>query len=75
MKRKIYDVKKVGDYWVVKARDNEKASAVCITKEEAIQKAAEFGRNHGYAQVMIHKEDGTFQSERTYGYDPRNIPG
>jgi hypothetical protein len=70
MGRKVYDVKKDGDSWVVKGRDNERASAVTSTKDEAVRKAAELGRNNGHAQVVIRKEDGKIQSERTYGDDP-----
>lgn len=70
MKRKIYDVYKKGDFWVVQVRGGEQASGTFITKESAVQRAAELGRNHGYAQVVIRKMDGTIESERTYGDDP-----
>lgn len=70
MKRKIYDVEKRGDSWIVKGRDNEIASAVASTKEEAIKRAAEIANNNGYSQIVIRKADGTIQSERTYGDDP-----
>ena len=75
MTRKIYDVVKEGDSWAVKGRDNERASAVTNTKAEAVQKAAELGRNNGHAQVVIRKENGQIQSERTYGDDPHPPKG
>jgi hypothetical protein len=75
MKRKVYDVKKTGDSWSVVGRDNERASAVKSTKEEAVQRAAEIGRNNGHAQVVIRKENGQIQSERTYGDDPHPPAG
>lgn len=70
MRRKIYDVKKQNDSWVVKGRDNERASAITSTKAEAVKRAAEIGNNNGNAQVVIRKENGQIQSERTYGDDP-----
>lgn len=70
MGRKIYDVKKQGESWVVKGRGNERASAITSTKTEAVDRAAELGKNNGNAQVVIRKENGQIQSERTYGNDP-----
>lgn len=75
MKRKVYDVMKNGDHWEVIGRDNERASATSSTKEAAVQRAAEIAKNNGYAQVVIRKEDGKIQSERTYGEDPYPPPG
>ena len=70
MARKIYDVTKKNDFWVVKGRENERASFKADTKAEAVKRAAEIGNNNGNAQVVIHKENGQIQSERTYGNDP-----
>ncbi len=70
MARKIYDVTKKNDSWVVKGRENERASFKADTKAEAVKRAAEIGNNNGNAQVVIHKENGQIQSERTYGNDP-----
>lgn len=71
MGRKVYDVTKTNDGWKSTARGGERASAVGDTKEEVVQRAAEIARNQsGDTQVVIHKSDGTIQSERTYGNDP-----
>ena len=70
MGRKVYDISKKGDGWAVKGRDNERASIITNTKTEAINAAAQIGRNNGNAQVVIHKRNGQIQSERTYGNDP-----
>lgn len=75
MSRKIYDVKKKDDSWVIQGRDNERASGVFGTKADAVDRAAEIGRNNGHAQVVIRKEDGRIQSERTYGNDPHPPKG
>lgn len=75
MKRKIYDVTQGDNGWQGKARGNERATVVAPTKEQAIQKIAKIARDNGNAQVVIRKTDGTIQSERTYGNDPRSSKG
>jgi hypothetical protein len=45
------------------------------TKQAAIDAAVARGRQSGTAQVTIRKKDGTIQSERTYGDDPRRSKG
>lgn len=39
-------------------------------KDEAVDWAIEEGKSNMPSQVKIHKEDGTFEEERTYGNDP-----
>jgi hypothetical protein len=41
------------------------------TKTMAVLSAAKAAKYYGNAQVVIRKKDGTIQSERTYGNDPR----
>jgi hypothetical protein len=45
------------------------------TKQAAIDAAVARARDSGNAQVVIRKADGTIQSERTYGNDPRRSKG
>jgi hypothetical protein len=45
------------------------------TKAMAIASAVKSAKQHGNAQVVIRKRDGTIQSERTYGNDPRRSKG
>jgi hypothetical protein len=45
------------------------------TKTKAVTTAAKQARSMGNAQVVIRKKDGTTQSERTYGNDPRRRKG
>ncbi len=62
--------------WNVKKEGAEKASAHRDTKAEAIDRARDLAKNAGPSQVIIHKEDGTIQEERTYGGgDPFPPPG
>lgn len=49
------------------------------TKDEAVRLAVEAARAHheagGLSQVLIMRDDGRWQEERTYGEDPRGTPG
>jgi hypothetical protein len=77
MARTRLDVVANGRKWNVKEGKTTVSSH--LKKENAVDAAAKLG-NHikdkgGLAQVRIHKIDGKFQSERTYGKDPRKTPG
>jgi hypothetical protein len=56
--------------WLVKIESNDKSEARYETKPEAVRVAVEMARRSQPSQVKIHKRDGTFQEERTYGDDP-----
>lgn len=49
------------------------------TKEEARQEGERRGRQHvnrgELAQLVVHREDGSIETEFTYGADPRDTPG
>jgi hypothetical protein len=49
------------------------------TKEEARQDGERRGRQHvgrgELAQLVVHREDGSIETEFTYGADPRDTPG
>lgn len=49
------------------------------TKEEARQEGERRGRQHGergeLAQLVVHRQDGSIETEFTYGDDPRGTPG
>jgi len=60
-----------GNDWKVKKEGGDRASAIKDTKKEAVDRAIEIAKNDGGpAQVIIHKQDGTIQEERTYKDDP-----
>ena len=69
--RKTYHVTQSsnGD-WKVKAEKADRASATCPNKAQAIDRAVELAKSQSLGQVVIHKQDGSIQSERTYGKDP-----
>jgi hypothetical protein len=69
--RKKYHVTQNPDgTWKGKAQGGQRASVVGGTKAEVLQRTIEIAKNHDSSQVIIHKRDGKFQEERTYGNDP-----
>jgi hypothetical protein len=76
MSRKIYHVTKANDgHWKGALVSARRASVSAETKAEAVEKTVDLARQTELAQVVIHKENGVIQSERTYGCDPRRFPG
>jgi hypothetical protein len=45
------------------------------TKVPAVKEAKEIAKDAPLGQVKIHKEDGTIQTEHSYGKDPESSPG
>jgi hypothetical protein len=75
-KRTTYHVTQRDDGdWQVKGQGAPRASAVESTKAEAVSRGAEIARNKGNSQLIIHKQDGKIQDERTYDNDPYPPPG
>lgn len=70
MARTIYDVSTHEDGWQVKRRDLSQASVVKPTKAEAVSAGQVLAKNNEPSQLVVHKEDGTFDYEYTYGDDP-----
>ncbi len=55
--------------WAVRREGADRASAVTRTKDQAVDRARDIaGRERG--AVVIHRENGTIQEERTYHDDP-----
>ena len=69
--RKVYHVTPgpKGD-WQVKAENAKRASSLQETKAKAVEQAKELAKAAPQGQVVIHKKDGTIQTEHTYGKDP-----
>ena len=63
-----------GHGWHLK-RQGEKNFTAFNTKEEAVKAGVREARTHEAGQLIIHTQDGRFQEERTYGYDPPGRPG
>jgi hypothetical protein len=43
--------------------------------DDARERARKIYEGGGLAQAVLHKENGTIQTEHTYGKDPRRTPG
>ena len=70
-RRKTYHVTSRTDGgWNVKEENASRASSSHDTKAEAIARAKELAKKQALGQVIIHKQDGTIQTEHTYGKDP-----
>ena len=63
-----------GEGWHLK-RQGEKNFTSFRTKEEAVKAGVQEARTHEAGQLIIHTQDGRFQEERTYGYDPPGRAG
>lgn len=76
MSRKVYHVaKERGGPWKGTVEGARRASVTAETKAEAVARTAQLARSAPLGQVVIHKENGVIQSERTYGKDPTKYPG
>jgi hypothetical protein len=73
---KRIDVVKKGDQWVAQAGGRTLTAAP--TKTEAVRETARIAKSDPQpVSVKIHKQNGTFQAERTYprSADPRGSKG
>lgn len=71
-----YDITKDGDQWKLKKQGSDRASKTADTKQELIKKTQDFMKDKT-GSVKIHKEDGSYQEERTYQRkdDPKKSKG
>jgi len=77
MALKKYHITKTDDGWQGKAEDGKRASVKGGTKKEAVDKMIDLAKRQGDVSVIIHKQNGQFQEERTYprSSDPRSSKG
>lgn len=76
MSRKTYHVTKGNDgQWKGTLEGSQRASVSADTKADALERTVDLAKQAPLGQVVIHKENGIIQSERTYGKDPRRFPG
>lgn len=73
--RKVYHVSPDQGGWMVKAEGGSRKLSTHSHKPEAVAAARERAQSDNLGQVIVHKKDGTIQTEYTYGADPRDIPG
>jgi uncharacterized protein YjbJ (UPF0337 family) len=53
--------------WKVQAEGARRATSVHKSKDEAVTNAKKLARRHQPSQLLVYKQDGTVQSEQTYG--------
>jgi hypothetical protein len=68
MPRIRFTVEHQGDGWVV--RQGPHVVSHHRTKDAAVQSGMRQGHQTPHSQLLIKKENGEFQEERTYGEDP-----
>ena len=63
------------DAWKVERDGSKRAVATADTKDEAVTAARERANENGFGQVVVHRMDGSIETEYTYGADPQTTPG
>jgi poly(hydroxyalkanoate) granule-associated protein len=66
---KVYHVAPHDEGWKVEAEGASRATSVHSTKDEALTAGRELAKNQAPSRVVVHKKDGTFQTEYTYEDD------
>jgi hypothetical protein len=76
-KRKIYDLKWTGDDWALQQRGATRATRRFKSKAEGLKKSPKLVRGREPSQLVIRKQNGRIQEERTYprSSDPKHRPG
>jgi hypothetical protein len=72
--RKTYHVTKTDSGWQGKKEGGVRASTTGTTKEEVLKKTIEISKKQGDTSVVIHKQDGKIQEERTYPKSSDSFP-
>lgn len=75
MARVVYHVLPEGDDWKVRRAGAGRAEGVYENKSDAVERAKVLAKGARLGQVKIHKQDGSIQTEHTYGEDPRRYKG
>ena len=61
--------------WEVKRQGSDETEVLVDNKDNAVNHARELAKANEPSQVIIHTRDVKFETEYTYGDDPRNTPG
>jgi hypothetical protein len=69
--RKVYHVVPRPDgSWAGVVGGAKRASTAGENKARVVERTIEIAKEQPLSQVVVHKQDGTIQEERTYGRDP-----
>ncbi len=61
--------------WEVRAERAKRPSSAHDSKEEAVRRGRQLAQRQRLGQLIVHKRDGSIQTEYTYGEDPRRSKG
>ena len=61
--------------WEVREAGSSDTMVLVDNKDRAVELAREKAQANQPSQIVIHTRDGKIAEERTYGDDPRNVPG
>lgn len=77
MNRKVYHLVHTSavDHWHLKLEGVDGCIGSFTTKDRALERGRELGQAGGDVQLIVHREDGSIETEHTYGHDPRRTPG
>ena len=72
-KRQVYRVfyDKETPCWTIQLEGRGRPLTRTTAKAEAVELALKLGRSAELAQVLVHREDGSIETEHTYGEDAR----
>ena len=76
MSKKIWDVEPRPDgKWAVQREGTDRADSIHERKADAIERGRELAKAAPDGQLRIKTEDGKWQTEYTYGHDPKDRKG
>jgi hypothetical protein len=61
--------------WNVKKEGAKRPSAHAANKADAVARGKDLAKKASLGQIKINKQDGTIQTEHTYGKDPEKYKG
>lgn len=70
----VYDESKTYP-WRVQRKNSSRDSSKHRKKSGAVRKAKNLAKDRRPSQIKVHKTNGRFDYERTYGNDPESSPG
>lgn len=73
--RTVFHVTPNANGWEVRRQGSDATEVLVDNKDNAVAHARELAKEREPSQVIIHTRDGKFETEYTYGDDPRDIPG
>ena len=73
--RTVFHVTPNVNGWEIRKEGSNTTEFLVDDKDNALNHARELAQANEPSQVIVHTQDGRFETEWTYGDDPRDIPG